>query len=445
MEKKIDQIINLKTNFEMGIIGKYIPKEIIEEFKKKSSKQYRERIFGLNEVLNGMLYQALNEDKSEQNAVMYIAENYNKLREEIKTIQDSSTLKKSDNPEKKRGRPRKHLFKIQKSKLKEISLNTSSYDEARQRFPLELSRHIFKSIKPEFKEEKLWHGHKVYIVDGTSCKMVDTAGLRNYFMPRLDSNPQPLPIMRLEVLIDMYGGYLVDVETDNYNSSEGRMLRRMYPSIPEQTILLADDLYSSYGHLAFSQSKGVHIIARGKHNRKEKIVHKYSDNDIIVEWKSHQDPRWFEEGDVLPGTLLVRRISFKDPEHPDKTAYLYTTLLDAQKYSAEDILALFFCRWDIEIGMREIKIILNMEYLRGKTVNMVMKELYSYLILYNIIRIMMIESLGNNNADFFSHGKTIQRGSSVHKVESGYVDRLGRSYARKSHGRYGFVYNTIHT
>ena len=445
MEKKIEQITNLKSNFEMGIIGKYIQKEIIEDFKKNSSKKYRERIYGLNEVLNGMLYQALNEDKSEQNAVMYLAENYKKLREDLKTIEDSSAKKKPDKTEKKRGRPRKRLFKIQKSKLKEISLNTSSYDEARQRFPLELIRHIFKSIKPENMKEKLWHGHKVYIVDGTSCKMVDTAELRNYFMPKQDSNPQPLPIMRLEVLIDMYGGYIVDVDIDNYNSSEGRMLRRMYSSIPEETILLADDLYSSYGHLAFSQSKGVHIIARGKHDRKEKVVHKYSDNDIIVEWKSNQDPRWFEEGDVLPETLLVRRISFKDPEHPNNTAYLYTTLLDAQKYSAADILALFFCRWDIEIGMREIKIILNMQYLRGKTVNMVMKELYSYLILYNIIRIMLIESLSNKDADFFSHGKAIQRSTSVHTTESGYVDRLGRSYARKSPGRYGFVNTKIQT
>ncbi len=374
---------------------------------------------------------------------MYIAENYNKLREEVETIQGDPALMKANKPEKKRGRPRKRIIKIQKSKLKEISLNTSSYDEARQRFPLELSRLIFNSVKPEFKGEKLWQGHKVYIVDGSNCKTVDTAELRSYFMPKQDSNPQPLPIMRLEVLIDMYGGYIVDVEIDNYNSSEGRMLRRMYPSIPEQTILLADDLYSGYGHLAFSHSKGINIIARGKHNRKEKVVQDNSDNDVIVEWKSHQDPSWFLEGDILPKTLRVRRISYKDPEYPNKTAYLYTTLLDSQKYKAVDLLALYLCRWDIEIGLKEIKTILNMEYLRGKTVNMVMKELYAYLILYNIIRIVMIESFGNNDADFFSHGKTIQRRAPVHKAESGYVDRLGRSYARKSPGRYGVFYNKL--
>jgi len=250
--------------------------------------------------------------------------------------------------------------------------------------------------------------------------------------------------MRLEVLIDMYGGYIVEVETDNYNSSEGRMLRRMYPSIPEQTILLADDLYSGYGHLAFSQSKSTHIIARGKHNRKEKIVKKLSANDEIVEWESHQNPSWFLEADILPKTLRIRRISYKDPEHPKKKAYLYTTLLDAQKYKVADILALYLCRWDIEIGLKEIKTILNMEYLRGKTVNMVLKEVYSFLILYNIIRIVNFKSLVNNNADFFSHRETIQGYPTVHKVESRYVDRLGRSYERKSPGRYGAIYNKVH-
>ncbi len=66
MGKKMDQVINIKTNFDLGIISKYVPKEIIQEYKKNSIKKYRERIFGLNEVFNGMLYQALNEDKSEQ-------------------------------------------------------------------------------------------------------------------------------------------------------------------------------------------------------------------------------------------------------------------------------------------------------------------------------------------------------------------------------------------
>jgi len=443
METKIQHINYLKSHFDMGIIGKYIHREIIEEYKKQDSKKYRERIYGLNEVLNGMLYQALNDDKSEQNAVMFIAENYNHLRREIETIQAIAESFEDNEPVRRRGRPRSNKIKIQKSKLKEISLNTSSYDEARQRFPLELSELIFKCVVPNLKEKQLWYGHEVFIADGSTSKTVDTAELRSYFMPKQDSNPQPLPIMRLEILIDLYGGYIADVEIDNYNSSEGRMFRRMTPRISEQSILLADDLYSGYGHIAFCQSKGINIITQGKHKRNEKVEQKYSDNDEIVEWKEYRKPTWYLEGDILPPTLRVRRISYKDPEHPDKMVYLYTTLLDAQKYKASDILALYLCRWDIEIGLKEIKTILNMEYLRGKTVDMVMKEVYTYLILYNIIRIMMVETIGNNKADFFSHGKALQGSSSILKAESSYVDRLGRSYARKSPGRNGIIHNKI--
>ena len=249
--------------------------------------------------------------------------------------------------------------------------------------------------------------------------------------------------MRLEVLIDLYEGYIFDISIDNYNSSEGRMVRSMYSSLPKNTILLADDLYSSYGHLSYSLSKDVYIIARGKHDRKEKVLQQFKDNDVIVQWKGQQIPQWFLEDDQLPKTLSVRRISYKDPENPDKMAYLYTTLLDAEKYKSEDILALYLKRWDIEIGLREIKDVLEMEYLRGKTVNMVMKEVYTYLILYNIIRKIMVETLDINKVEFFSHGKKVQRNTSVDKAEGSYVDRLGRSYSRKSTGRYGAVYNKI--
>jgi hypothetical protein len=438
METKFEQVSKLKTRMEVPLLTKYIQNDLIEKYKAKG--KYRERIYGLETVLIGMIYQTLNDDSSEQNAVIYISEYYKKKREEIEEEKIKKELE-TGQIKRKRGRPLKHKIKVQKSKLKPISLNTASYDEARQRFPIELAKEIFYSMKLEKQTEKHWLGHKVYIVDGSTLKTPETEELRKSLHPQEDTNPQPLPTMRIEGLIDLYGGNLVDIEMDNYNSSEMRMLKKLYRSIPSGTILLGDDLYSSYGHIAYCKQQGVEIVTQGKHKRKDKIISKNATNDVIVEWSANIEPQWYEEGDLLPENLQVRRICYINPKKSEEQMYLYTTLMDSKKYKALDILALYFRRWDIELGFREIKKILNMEFLRSKTLEMIKKEVYIHLILYNILRMELYRVLDNNNIDFFSLGAFIQADNTIFKNKSAYVDKLGRSYAKASTGRNRRLHN----
>jgi len=69
-----------------------------------------------------------------------------------------------------------------------------------------------------------------------------------------------------------------------------------------------------------------------------------------------------------------------------------------------------------------------MEYLRGKSVEMVKKEIYSPLILYNIIRKMIREETPTENGNFPPYGSQVQTCTTMAK--GAYVDKLGRSYHR---------------
>nr|WP_295612806.1 transposase [uncultured Lamprocystis sp.] len=46
---------------------------------------------------------------------------------------------------------------------------------------------------------------------------------------------------------------------------------------------------------------------------------------------------------------------------------------------------LYRCRWNIELDLRNMKITLGMEHLRYKTPEMALKELWVYLLAYNLI------------------------------------------------------------
>ncbi|HCF28034.1 MAG TPA: IS4 family transposase, partial [Cyanobacteria bacterium UBA11049] len=68
---------------------------------------------------------------------------------------------------------------------------------------------------------------------------------------------------------------------------------------------------------------------------------------------------------------------------------LITTLLDTTTYSSWQIVELYGKRWDVELDLRHLKTSLGMDVLRCKTPSMVRKEIYVYLLAYNLLRSLM--------------------------------------------------------
>lgn len=425
----------------------YIPQKSIQDYKLRNKGKIRDRVFSIETTLLGMLIQAGQEDKSKQNAVTILGKLHEERKKQIQddreklvqTTQQELERQKSQGL-KKMGRPRKRYLVVAKSKEKQLSIHPSSYDEATIRYPEELIRATFSETTQWFKDNntagKGWKGRAVYAVDGTTFKTQDTEQLREYFDCDRKKNNQPLPIGRLEGLINLYGGGLVAVDIDKYTSSEGKMLKKIFNQIPEGTIVLADDLYSKYGYFSYCKQHKIDLITQKKCNNQEETVREIIPGDKIVKWKksTYSESVLYNDRNEMEEFIILRKIQVIDPADPKQNITIYTTLLDETAYPALDIITLYFQRWEIEISFRQIKSILKMEYLRGKTVDMVHKEIYAHLILYNIIRKMLSEDNESTSGTFPPSCHPIQTGASVAK--GAYVDKLGRSYSRWNAGRY---------
>ena len=69
-----------------------------------------------------------------------------------------------------------------------------------------------------------------------------------------------------------------------------------------------------------------------------------------------------------------------------------TTLLDEQRYPAEELLEVLKDRWAVEVNLRHLKTTMKMEILRSKTAEGIEKELWMFLIVYNLVRLIMLEA-----------------------------------------------------
>ena len=97
---------------------------------------------------------------------------------------------------------------------------------------------------------------------------------------------------------------------------------------------------------------------------------------------------------ALPEKVLVREVHvlIRQQGFRPKEIILVTTLLDPKVYTKAKLAQLYRWRWEVEVELRHVKTTLGMDELRGKTPQMVRKEIYVHLMAYNLLRTLMWEA-----------------------------------------------------
>jgi hypothetical protein len=283
---------------------------------------------------------------------------------------------------------------------KKSSVHTGGYCQARDRLQEEALHKIgiglAEALVKAEKTEEYWHGRRVIVSDGSSVSLPDTkANQLVYPQPKTQAVGCGFPLIYIETLMSLGSGALMDFETGSGNGNELSLWRKMWHLLKPGDVLLGDGKYSSYADIVLLRKQGIDTVARlGKRKtdfRKGKII---GPKDHLVNWLKPQElPAWLK-GESLPETMTVRELRFRVDVSGfrSETITIVTTLLDAELYPKEDIAELFFCRWQIELRFRDIKTMLNMDILRTKTPERARKELWMYLIAYNLLRTIMYAS-----------------------------------------------------
>lgn len=89
--------------------------------------------------------------------------------------------------------------------------------------------------------------------------------------------------------------------------------------------------------------------------------------------------------DDYPDEMTVRE--FKVAGH----VYV-TTFLTDKKYHKKELAKIYEQRWQVEINLRSLKSVMNMDMLSCKTPQMVRKEIGIHFLAYNFIRIIIAEA-----------------------------------------------------
>jgi hypothetical protein len=283
------------------------------------------------------------------------------------------------------------------------SAQTGAYCLARDRLPEEacsrLARETGRRVDEEAPAAWRWLGHRVLDVDGSTVTMADTEANQAAY-PQLSSQRPGcgFPIARIVVVFSLATGTVLEAAFGQYRgkqTGENSLFRTLHPLLQEGDVVLADRYFSGWFDLALLQQRGVHSVVRKHQLRRTdfRTGWQLGRGDQLVYWNKPQRPAWMspEQYATLPGALVMREVRVRVEQKGFRTQELVvvTTLLDPEKYTAAEVAKLYRRRWQAELNLRSLKIVLQMDCLRCREPHRVRNEFFMHLVAYNLIRQVM--------------------------------------------------------
>ena len=326
--------------------------------------EHRERLFPPTETLSMFLAQALSADRSCQKAVNDTA---------VKRWAGGLPL---------------------------CSTHTGAYCRARQRLPMEmvctLARYTGRWVTANAPEPWRWRGRPVRLVDGTTVVMPDTsANQAAYPQPRSQKPGLGFPLCRMVGIMCLGSGAVLNAAMGRYRGKGGdeqSLLRSILDTLECGDLLLGDAYYATYFLLCTLRERGIDAVfeqygARQRSTDFRRGQRLAQRDHLIVLHKPVIKPDWMTQADYeqAPDSVTVREL-----RTGGKT--LVTTLLCPKQFDKAALKSLYQSRWHVELDLRNIKTTLGMERLSCQTPAMAIKEIWVYLLAYNLIRLMMAQA-----------------------------------------------------
>jgi hypothetical protein len=311
--------------------------------------------------------------------------------------------------------------------LSGLRFSASAYCQARTKLPLDLFELLLArfcaSVQSHVADEGRWHGHRTFLVDGSGCSMPDTPALQAAFGQPTEQRPGcGFPVARLLGLFHAGTGVLLKRVVAPLLTHDLARVQAVHPTLQPGDVLVADRGLCSYAHLALLVQAGVQAVLRVgarqivdftpgrpfvqpsvrrtpavKGLPRSRWHTALGPHDQLVTWlKPKTRPAWLAQETLaaLPEALMLREIRYQigTPGFRTRQITLVTTLLDAEIYCVADLAELYRLRWQVESYLGQLKTTMHMDVLHCKTMTGVRKELTVFVLIYNLVRLVILQS-----------------------------------------------------
>jgi len=244
---------------------------------------------------------------------------------------------------------------------------------------------------------KQWNGHRLFAVDGAKINLPNEPCIAEHFGI---SGSSHLPMGLLSSLYDPLNGMYMDLHLAGHKSSERELAARHLEATEDGDLILYDRGYPGFWLFALHRAKGREFCMRLPWNLYNEARDLYRDGEGGVEQEITLSPstqakeRCRELGiSDAPITLRLIRIDLdeaEDKKEKEQHEILITSLLDQQRYPAEEFDHLYHLRWGVEEGYKQLKLRSELESWSGRTVESIYQDVHAKVLTLNLNNIAVL-------------------------------------------------------
>src|SRR5215475_1951090 len=131
-------------------------------------------------------------------------------------------------------------------RLGAVRCTGEAYCQARQRLPLDVLRYLLRALSQHLGGSTLlgdgrWHGHRTFLVDGSSASMPDTLALQKAFgQPGAQKPGCGFPVMHLLALFHATTGFLLNVIAAPLRTHDMSQVDQVHPDLEAGDMVVGD-------------------------------------------------------------------------------------------------------------------------------------------------------------------------------------------------------------
>lgn len=147
------------------------------------------------------------------------------------------------------------------------AFSAEAYCKARMRLPLRVFQILLEQIVAKLRAgtagDARWHGHRVWVEDGSSFSMPDVPVLQDHFgQPSGQRRGCGFPVAKWLALFDLATGMLLRSTVSPLRSHEMSKVTEVESEVKSGDVVLGDRGVSSYVHIAMLMVRGIHTVFR---------------------------------------------------------------------------------------------------------------------------------------------------------------------------------------
>ena len=220
-------------------------------------------------------------------------------------------------------------------------------------------------------------------LDGTGLRIPDSPDNREAFglANSARAGTCSYPLVQVVALMALRSHLLLDFDFARGYTSENVLAEPMIERAPSNSLIIVDCGFAYHGTFRHIAQGRRHWLARTRKEHRWTVSRKLGDGDDLgeVQTSSAQNPK-------VPPAYVARAIRYQRKGF--RPQVLLTSLVDAERYPADEIVELYHERWEIELAYDEIKTdtLQQFEAIRSKTPERVRQEVWGLAIAYNLVR-----------------------------------------------------------